>query len=788
MTTLRRPTVRVAFFTLFCALAGSLLYARSARGQEDAADEPAPRERGNACLTLDQRGASEALVELRQLGAGALRPGGIKLEGLAALDESKLWEAVGGAPGTPPTIEEAAALLARLRETGLFARVEARLADEGLVLKLTEHPQLRRVELHGFRELLPDDALAALVRGPAPARPFRDLDDDDDGWGARKRRSKKARRQRRDCDEDCAPQRAQCAEPLVPPEWVAQLDGLSVRPGVLWLGLQAALERLARRLRDDGYLLATFTGSLAQDGTLVLYADEGRLEALDLRGVSPSLRDDVRRELGLAAGDTFSLPTLRAGMARVRHRWPFLHTDGTLRPRFDEARVVIEDAPWGGARFHTVLPEGLTEGRDDTRERRRDEGSRFGRDQVHLDFLEDEIDVMRFRSRRVSSLRALDVDGKRLVLHLRADHAEVSSDWVELVRHTQVTGFAPGLPLSLRFWDPGDRVHLTLDGFFQINSKRAGHAASGDFLQRIGASERVDWLAGAHLALPGLSIAELGGQLHTLTDTSDRFRIGRLDSYLYSFLLNRPESEYFRRSGATAFATVHAAERLTLGAEYRLDRYASLDALRVPVVFNGSEAAYANPAIDDGLMGSVVFRFEWSDDPIAGHKVGNLWRATDTSLLPRDFGEPGLRTLATVEVADPKLGGDFHFVKFVSDSALTLQTGHRDALTLRVRVAGGHAVPLQKQEALGGWTALRGYAFKEFRGDYSALGTLQWEGAHFGAFADLGSVKQAAGWTDPSLGVGALFHIDDVRLEAAWRTDQQAKVLPELRVLFARTF
>ena len=53
--------------------------------------------------------------------------------------------------------------------------------------------------------------------------------------------------------------------------------------------------------------------------------------------------------------------------------------------------------------------------------------------------------------------------------------------------------------------------------------------------------------------------------------------------------------------------------------------------------------------------------------------------------------------------------------------ALTAETGPSYTLTLRLRGAGGKDLPEQKQEGLGGWTALRGYDFKEFRGNASLL-------------------------------------------------------------------
>jgi hypothetical protein len=164
-----------------------------------------------------------------------------------------------------------------------------------------------------------------------------------------------------------------------------------------------------------------------------------------------------------------------------------------------------------------------------------------------------------------------------------------------------------------------------------------------------------------------------------------------------------------------------------------------------------------------------------------------MWRNSETSLLPQEPGVIGVRSLNTVEIADPSLGGTFDFTKVLSDSFFVLETGPSDTLTLRTRGAFGRGLPLQKQEGLGGWTALRGYDFKEFRGDASLLGTLQYDGSHFGVFFDVGSVRQAGAWLDPKTSAGASFSFADgsTRMEAAWRLDSRARLLPDFRILFA---
>ncbi len=65
----------------------------------------------------------------------------------------------------------------------------------------------------------------------------------------------------------------------------------------------------------------------------------------------------------------------------------------------------------------------------------------------------------------------------------------------------------------------------------------------------------------------------------------------------------------------------------------------------------------------------------------------------------------------------------------MSDTLLYMPTRRDDAQRLRLRAAGGEELSLQKQESLGGWSALRGYAFKEFRGDAPVLASAEHPGS-----------------------------------------------------------
>ena len=185
-------------------------------------------------------------------------------------------------------------------------------------------------------------------------------------------------------------------------------------------------------------------------------------------------------------------------------------------------------------------------------------------------------------------------------------------------------------------------------------------------------------------------------------------------------------------------------------------------------------------------------RLEWSSEPVLLKDIGRPLRSMERSLAREepDDDVTGWRSVNTVEVADERLGSDFHYTRLSSDTWYHLHTGGWGLLRARLRVAGGSGLPAQRMEALGGWTGLRGYDFKEFRGNASVLGTAEWQWwAVFSAFVDVGSVRDAAGvWSPAKVGVGAAFNLGGFSLATAWRTDDRARATPELRLIFQRTY
>lgn len=542
----------------------------------------------------------------------------------------------------------------------------------------------------------------------------------------------------------------------------ASFEAGALRPGILHGGVAGAVARLVAKLFGSGYLMVDVQGTLSADGRLTLAVDEGRIEELRLVGPVRRLWPAIGEALGLPAGRVFHEAELDAALKQLERALPFLRRD--LRPRPTRGLPVVEvsDAEPGVERF-----------------RLRDAAP-------------------------TSGSRGFSVEGRRLAVFLEPKLSvrfRFSPD--ELLRHTPVGGIGVGVQTETRLWDPQDRVHLRLDTFAGVVYSTA--------IEDLDKEDLGGEFEGAlRLRIPPLRVADLSLDVHGIFETQDAWRTGRQTAYFNSLLFDRPDREYYWREGASANLTLQPAERLLVGAEYRLDSYSSIAALSEPAAIFNHEDRFVNPPVQDGEIGSLLLRAELRSEPVNPERIRGLFRTPETSIVvqPRSWGlRTGYQLLATVEIARPGLGSEpgIRFTRLVSDNMLFLATGAVNGLRLRARVAGGSGLPLQKQEALGGWSALRGYEFKEFRGgDWSWLGSAEYRHGWLAGFVDVGSVRQPRGWTGPHAGAGLKLHFDSlpaigpwlknrrllppIQLAAAWRLDRAGKADPSVRLQIDQLF
>lgn len=723
----------------------------------------------------DDSGDTSVLAPLQLAVDGrSLTPGRIELHGLHWLTDAQVRAFI-GAPradsGALLSGSEVHLFLRRLARSGLFARVEPRVrvaeAPQPAVLEvhLEENPVVSAVEVNGLQDLQATEILEELLRLP---HRFPTEDEDEESFTATLRVD--SRRGTLSVVRPCPPQ-------YPPRDWVARLERGTLHPGIFLGGVAHGLERTLKRLRDDGYMLASLSAVLSPDGKLMVTVDEGRLESIEVRGVDADIAARVQDALDLQPGTVFLRSDAKRAVQRLTSRLPFLepaNVDDSDSPRARRAHIIETREADGTRAYHTQeAPRAKPRHREQVE---------FELNWKQLADWWDDVD----------SADSITLEGKKLVVHLRTRRPDFDVDLLPM--HTQVTGFSPGLAGRLRLWDAKDRAHVTVDAALTVPLRWGGQYLPDDpeGTQR---QRRINMLGGAKLQVPRVGLAELGAQVYDFTDTLDRWRMGDIDSSLYSALINRPDRDYFRRKGLTAFATWRWADDWLTGVEYRSDRYESMRSFTPPFsLFRNDSAPFPNAPVTEGRFDSVVVRMEYASNVPAAASVGSLFRTPETSLFDRDGdweSRASLRGLLTLEVGNGpgSAGGDARFWKLVSDIAMEVPTGWDTGLSLRVRTAGGHRLPEQKREALGGWTALRGFGFKEYRGDVSVLTSAEYRWSALGLFADLGTVRADDTWTDARLGLGASLHFgDNVRMDVAWRTDERATATPEARLLFQRTF
>jgi len=736
---------RIALFLCFLSLTA---------GAQDVSDAgTAVRPELPPCPALedaDEEGPASDVVGAFQLSIGGeiQALSSVELKGFERLSEAQV-RAFAHPPQGPLSPEQARTLLRRLANTGLFARVTptVRLAEGAtpvLVVTLEEQPYVTRVDIEGLHEDERDDILEELFRVPSHL----DKEEDTQAGGG------------------LCPTRA----------LFASVRKEALHPGFVWKGLPAALERAWEELQDEGYPLARLEATLQPDGRLVLRVDPGTVEAVEVRGVDEAIAARVREALAIRPGDPLLRSDLRRAAKRLKEQLPFLVLwDVETLP--EPTWRIMEERGEGGVRSYRLVP-------GEKKPKRR---ARVAWDDREFEFSWEGLD------RDNKATQGITTEGRRVVVHLRPRGPELNLDFLPM--HTQVTGFTPGARGTLKLWDMHDLAHVTLDTALLVPLRWGGQRIPRD-PEQTARQRRLHWLVGGSVQVPVIRLAEVGAQVYDFTDTADRWRIGAIDSYLYSALLNRPDSEYFRRQGFSGFATWRFAPQWLAGAEHRRDTYASLRSFSPPFsLFRRGSRPFPNAPVDEGTMASVIGRLEYASDARASDKVSPLFRSPEVSLLRQDWEWPdrsAVRSLLTLEVGSPGLGADsaFRFWKLVSDTVLYVSTGHSTGLRLRVRAAGGDNLPRQKAESLGGWSALRGYGFKEFRGDTSLLASAEYRWGNLGAFMDVGTVHQgASAWTDPRLGTGLLLYMgDSAQFAVAWRTDERATWVPEARLFFTRPF
>lgn len=290
---------------------------------------------------------------------------------------------------------------------------------------------------------------------------------------------------------------------------------------------------------------------------------------------------------------------------------------------------------------------------------------------------------------------------------------------------------------------------------------------------------------------------EIGAEGHSIVDTKDNWFIGIGENNLAALFVRQDYHDHFRKDGFSVHAAQYMTQVARLRVDYVVDKYRSLPRNTEWSLFGGKRRFRQNPAIDDGMMRSVIVSLDLNN------------------VVVRRGRTQGWNIHASTEFAGGNLGGDFTFNRYLLEVRRAQPLSQYDKLNVRLRVGSSHGtLPIQKSFELGGMGTLNAYSYKEFSGNRMILGNLEYifsgsvldelafwpsglfSRATFILFADVGMTSVAR--TDQNFlqgfgklsgnqwksSVGVAFGSRDgtSRLAFAWRTDGRGPVKIFLRL------
>ena len=268
-----------------------------------------------------------------------------------------------------------------------------------------------------------------------------------------------------------------------------------------------------------------------------------------------------------------------------------------------------------------------------------------------------------------------------------------------------------GLPV---LFGPDADLRVASDARLQVEARGIFRTAgdwslsTGDF----GYRTRAELVLGGRESNLGLGV-----RAYDLVNSIEPWPLKDFEVGWSTFLFHRDYRDYYRRQGASAFATLRVSKQFSLTAEGRSEKEASLLAREPFTLFRGDGTFRPNPAINDGHFNILTasLRYDTRNDlraPTAGFNVAAEWElghGTDVSACSL----PGL--VCAMLYPAPTSSLTYQRVFFDARSYTRLSPSGR--LDLRVAGggwAGGDPLPLQRRLALGYPDPLPGYGFRQF--------------------------------------------------------------------------
>lgn len=349
---------------------------------------------------------------------------------------------------------------------------------------------------------------------------------------------------------------------------------------------------------------------------------------------------------------------------------------------------------------------------------------------------------------------------------------------------SSVDGFVPSLGMGIAVFDH-DRFNHTFV---------AGH------LSYKFASERAGYALGFERPLFGATKLYVGGELHDLTASDDRWQASSLEASLAALGPGSSLRDYYRRRGLQITAALRVHPQIELLAAWRDERQEPLRQTTDFSFWDGDDAFRPNTAARDGRLNALLLGASFAGRGFERESLAATYRRHQFDTLygerlddfdnKRDLA-PMWRVDWTSELSQPDaFGSDFDFRRHIVSARTRVPLSEHQ--TFGARAIGGWSdgvLPPQRQFAVGGFGSVHGYDFKTQIGDSLALLNLEYELGWRGGLKAIGFFDAGrAGGDAPVLkGVGWGVGIGDFRVDVGYRTD----AIPSssrVTLRFGRTF
>jgi hypothetical protein len=501
-----------------------------------------------------------------------------------------------------------------------------------------------------------------------------------------------------------------------------------------------------------------------------------------IEGASVYTLDELQRRYGLAPGVRLKEKPEEIAASIKRRYSNDGYTFAEVKASLDESGVLtiaIDEGQIDEIEFHGIGADATNRLREEfavrpgdvfnrpQASRALDEALEVGQGAIERRHSDDTFKLIRDNGRRILEI-ALRERSARSGVFLGSQGRE---DW-----YSPVDGFNPAIGFQSTLFDTHRFNHTYWGGYFGYKF----------------AAERVGYSFGIERPFLRDSVLQVGGSIHDLTGSDDRWRLSDLEQSLVAVGFRNTFRDYYRRKGYQ----VHAAARPLANHEWlvawRSEEHLSLDNETDYGFFRDDEVFRANRPIQEGDLRSLILGYTLDTRGLAREEPGVRFRRHLVDSLFGQFTERdhGARLEWTSEFAPASFDQDFDFSRHIVNARAWIETA--PTRTISGRALAGFSdgtLPPQRVFAIGGIGTVHGYSFKEAAGE----GMLLFNGEfrqRFGrspfaglAFIDSGRVYRPlpGSTTDWLTGLGVGLELGGARVELGWRLDD---IPSSLQVLF----